>query len=91
MNWEPDVFPGQDQWQRFSQMLEQQPARSMLWEARPLDKTEQKLSGEGVSVVVFVPCMNVPGEGDFLSVMQQNVKNLIHGGGTGPVQGSRKR
>jgi len=76
MNWEPDEFPGQEQWQLFSQMLQQQPARSMLWEAKPAEKTAQKLSETGVSILVFAPCMNVPDEGDFLVVMQQNVENL---------------
>jgi len=76
VSWEPDEFPGQEQWQRFAQMLQQHPARWMLWEVMPLEKTARKLSDAGVSVVVFAPCMNVPGEGDFLAVMQQNVENL---------------
>ena len=76
MSWEPEEFPGQGQWQQFSQMLQQLPARWMLWEAMPLEKTVHKLSDAGVSVVVFAPCMNMPGEGDFLTVMSQNVENL---------------
>jgi len=76
MTWEPDTFPGQAQWQLLSQVLQQQSARSMLWEADPLTETAQKLSGLGVSILVFAPCMNVPNEGDFLTVMQQNVENL---------------
>ena len=35
MSWEPEEFPGQEQWQRFSQMLQQHPARWMLWDAMP--------------------------------------------------------
>ena len=76
MTWEPDEFPRQKEWQRFSRLLRQQPARWMLWEGRPLEKTAKKLSEIGVSVVVFAPCMNVPDDGDFLAVMQQNVENL---------------
>ena len=76
MTWEPDEFPTDDQWQLFSQHLQQQPARWMLWEAKPLEKTGQRLSEKGVSVVVFAPVMNFPDDGDFLSVMQWNVKNL---------------
>jgi zinc transport system substrate-binding protein len=76
MTWEPDEFPEQLQWQRFMQMRQQQPARWMLWEARPLEQTALKLADAGVSVVVFRPCMNVPDKGDFLGIMRQNVENL---------------
>lgn len=76
MTWEPDELPGQAQWQLFSQRLQQQPARVMLWEANPMEKTAQKLSAMGVSIQVFAPCMNVPDEGNFLTVMQKNVESL---------------
>jgi zinc transport system substrate-binding protein len=76
VTWEPDAFPGQEQWQFFSRMLEHLPARLMLWEEKPMEKMTQKLSEMGVSIRVFSPCMNIPDEGDFLAVMQQNVENL---------------
>jgi zinc transport system substrate-binding protein len=76
MTWEPDEFPGPEQWQQFNRTLEQQAVEQMLWEAGPLEQTTLKLQDLGISVVVFAPCMNVPDEGDFLTVMQQNVENL---------------
>jgi zinc transport system substrate-binding protein len=76
VTWEPNELPGPKQWQTFSQMLGQKPARWMLWEAKPMEKTAQKLSDMGISVVVFAPCMNVPDEGDFLATMQRNVATL---------------
>ena len=76
MIWEPDKFPSEEQWQRFSQRLQQQPVQWILWEGEPLEKTRQRLSEMEVSVVVFGPCMNVPAKGNFLTVMWQNVQNL---------------
>jgi zinc transport system substrate-binding protein len=76
MTWEPDDFPGTEQWQQFARVLREQAAGQMLWEAEPLEQTARKLTDLGVAVVVFAPCMNVPDKGDFLTVMQQNVQNL---------------
>jgi zinc transport system substrate-binding protein len=36
----------------------------------------EKLQTLGVQSLVFDPCGNTPEQGDFLSVMQQNVENL---------------
>jgi zinc transport system substrate-binding protein len=76
MTWEPHEFPGPEQWQHFNRIRQQQEAGQMLWEAMPLEQTARQLAAAGVAVVVFAPCMNVPDEGDFLTVMQQNVENL---------------
>jgi len=38
--------------------------------------TVDKLRSLGVQSLVFDPCGNAPDQGDFLSVMQQNVVNL---------------
>jgi zinc transport system substrate-binding protein len=76
MTWEPDEFPSQEQWQQFSRTLQKNSARWMLWEDKPLEKTEQTLLELGVTVVLFAPSMNVPEDGDFLAIMQQNVENL---------------
>jgi len=36
----------------------------------------ERLKSMGVGSVVFDPCGNVPEQGDFFTVMQQNVENL---------------
>jgi zinc transport system substrate-binding protein len=48
----------------------------MLWEGYPLDESVKRLEHMGVGSIVFAPCMNTPEEGDFMSVMKQNVENL---------------
>lgn len=35
-----------------------------------------KLASSGIKSLLFDPCGNVPDHGHFLSVMQQNVRNL---------------
>ncbi len=58
------------------QILVDHPAERMIWKGPPLTRTVQKLEGLGMKSTVFDPCGNVPQEGDYLSVMRQNVSNL---------------
>jgi len=76
VHWEPDEAPGADGWAELSAILKEHPARWMLWEAEPLAETARRLEKLGVRSVVFDPCGNTPGEGDFLTVMNQNVATL---------------
>jgi zinc transport system substrate-binding protein len=52
------------------------PARWMIWERKPMKQSAQRLKAIGVDSLVFDPCGNAPDQGDFLSVMRQNVENL---------------
>jgi len=48
----------------------------MLWEGEPLAETAAELRALGVEPIVFDQCGNVPPEGDYLSVMEENVERL---------------
>jgi zinc transport system substrate-binding protein len=48
----------------------------MIWEGEPIPEPVKRLEEMGVRSAVFDPCGNVPGEGDFLSVMRENVNRL---------------
>ena len=48
----------------------------MIWEATPIKPAVDVLEAKGIQNVVFDPCGNVPPDGNFLAVMQQNVANL---------------
>ncbi|MHC4163449.1 MAG: metal ABC transporter substrate-binding protein [Planctomycetota bacterium] len=76
VHWEPDEAPGADGWAELRAILKEHPARWMLWEGEPLAETARRLEELGVKSVVFDPCGNTPGEGDFLTVMNQNVAAL---------------
>jgi zinc transport system substrate-binding protein len=48
----------------------------MLWDSGPLPEIRQELERIGLRVLVFDPCGNRPAEGDFMSVMWENVFGL---------------
>ncbi len=76
LHWEPDALPSAEQWAELKRLLQEHPANWLLWEKRPLAHTVTQLQGLGVSSLVFDPCANVPEQGDFLSLMRQNLENL---------------
>jgi len=76
VHWEPDEAPDPDGWAELRAILKEHPAGWMLWEGEPLAETARKLAELGVKSIVFDPCGNTPGEGDFLTVMNQNVTAL---------------
>jgi len=76
VTWEPDSMPGESEWQGFATLLSEHPAQWMLWESRPTAEIAEHLLQSGVQVVVFDPCANRPQQGDFLSVMSDNVTSL---------------
>lgn len=75
-HWEPGEMPSGKQWAAFQDNLEHHPANLMLWEGEPTEEVRQKLQEYNVNTVVFNPCANSPGQGDFLSVMRQNIESL---------------
>ena len=76
VHWEPDAAPDAAAWLELESLLEQHPARWMLWEGPALASTVKQLEERGVRCALFEPCANVPEEGDFLSVMRANVEEL---------------
>lgn len=76
VHWEPDETPSFQQWQNLKRMFINHPAKWMVWEAAPDQAIAARLKIMGVNSVVFDPCGNAPHQGDFLTVMQQNIQNL---------------
>ena len=76
VQWEPDEAPSVSMWRDLRAMLRDQPARWMLWEDTPLQETARQLRELGVEPVVFNQCGNRPPDGDYLSVMLENVMRL---------------
>ena len=76
VHWEPDEAPTDAQWAEFQTILAKHPAQWMIWEGAPTKESAERLKASGVNSLVFAPCGNAPEQGDFLSVMQQNVENL---------------
>jgi len=76
MHWEPDAEPGTREWIDFGNLLRQHPAKLMIWEGTPLDSVRVKLEQMGIQIVVFSPAGNVPSDGDYFTVMEQNLAGL---------------
>jgi zinc transport system substrate-binding protein len=74
--WEPGELPAAAQWRELESILEVHRAVWMIWEGEPLPATTQRLEQMGVTGLVFAPCMNTPEDGDFLSVMRDNIRAL---------------
>jgi zinc transport system substrate-binding protein len=76
LHWEPDEVPNNEQMAELQVMLAKHPAKWMIWEGDPLPESVEKLKSMDVSSLVFDPCGNKPDQGDFLTVMKQNIENL---------------
>ena len=76
VHWEPDEYPNRSQWMELKSVLAGHQAKWMVWEGSPNPDTVERLKTMDVNSLVFNPCGNVPEQGDFLSVMKQNVNNL---------------
>ena len=74
--WEPDVVPEPGQWQALERRLESDPADWMIWEGNPNAESVQRLQAMGLNSLVFEPGANAPEEGDFISVMKNNIMEL---------------
>ncbi len=74
--WEPDAVPNRQQWLELQALLKDHPATWMIWEDQPLSQSVVRLEASGIKSAVFDPVGNVPDQGDFLTVMHQNIENL---------------
>ena len=74
--WEPETVPDGAAMADLGKVLTGHSAKWMIWEGEPAPESVEKLKGIGVESIVFDPCGNRPGDGDFLSVMEENVKTL---------------
>lgn len=73
---EPDEMPTEDQWKEIDHLIDHYSSQLMLWEDHPLEEVEKLLNEKGIQVLVFNPCGNRPGDGDFIENMNANVTAL---------------
>ena len=76
VHWEPDQAPTDDMLAELNELLSRHPAKWMVWEGTPDPSAVEKLKGMAVDSVVFDPCATAPTEGDFMSVMLGNIREL---------------
>ncbi len=76
VHWEPDKIPTNEQMMELNRILKEHPAKWVIWEREPIKESTQRLQAVGIDSLVFDPCGNTPGQGDFLNVMHEYVENL---------------
>jgi zinc transport system substrate-binding protein len=76
VHWEPGEIPTNIQMMELYSILKEHPAKWMIWEGKPVKESAERPQAIGTDSLVFDPCGNTPDQGDFLSVMRQNVENL---------------
>jgi len=76
VHWEPDVMPEEADWDQLQAVLQQHPAKIMIWEADPLPETTRRLADLGIECVVFQPGGNRPLAGDWLDLLRQGIAAL---------------
>lgn len=74
--WEPDEFPDDHMWQELMGLQAKSQAKLMLWEDTPLPQTADRLSKLGITLIVFSQIPNRPEQGDFVSLMDENITRL---------------
>jgi len=79
VHWEPDQPPTEAMWQELEELTAAHPTHWMVWEGEPAEATVKRLEAMGLGSLVYTPCANPPGEGDFLSVMRENAAGLDRG------------
>ena len=76
VHWEPHEEPTTSAWIALKQILATHPATIMIWEDQPLPSTAERLSDAGIAIVPFRTAANRPDEGDYFSIMRDNVARL---------------
>lgn len=76
VHWEPEEPPDDRELIRFAERLVAHPALLMIWEGNPSEQSVSALAAMGVTSVAFDPCGNRPEQGDYLTVMRENVAGM---------------
>jgi zinc transport system substrate-binding protein len=84
VHWEPDEEPSDAMWAELRGILQQHPAKWMIWEDQPLDSVVQGLAELGLTSVVYYPCGNTPPEGDLLAAQSKSLSALARVYGEAP-------
>ncbi len=76
LSWEPGEVLEPSEWQALKNLLSDYQANWMIWEAKPVADTANRLKSMGINYLVYQPIGNRPAIGDFISVMRDNLMNL---------------
>ena len=74
--WSPNEMPDDEQWTAMEAVLENHPARWMIWESEPSPEIIERLRGLGVESVVYDPADHKPEKGDLIDAMRRGADTL---------------
>lgn len=77
LEWDAGAMPDDAQWQELQDIADQTGATLVIWEATPPDGAMNRASELGLKSVVFSPLATRPSNGDFLSVMQTQIADMV--------------
>ena len=81
LEWDAGAMPDADQWPVLERMMAETGARVLIWEARPPEDAIVKADALGLQSVVFSPLAGLPRDGDFLTIMRDQIADLAAAGG----------
>jgi zinc transport system substrate-binding protein len=73
---EPEITIDQKHRKKIKLFVNQSSAKIMIWEDDPSENNRAITASMGLKNISIKPCMNRPSEGDFLTVMRENVSVL---------------
>ncbi|MEC5126332.1 metal ABC transporter substrate-binding protein [Verrucomicrobiales bacterium BCK34] len=76
LEWEPEMKLGEKEIVDLKAVIGKSKPQWMIWEGEPTKENVEALAQLGLSSLVFSPAANRPEKGDWMQVMQQNIKNL---------------
>lgn len=76
LHWEPDIEPGTRDWIELGKLLQEHPAKLMVWEEVPLNSTRDRLTEMGVQSVVFNPAANPGKPTSYFEMMSENTNQV---------------
>ena len=76
VHWEPEVVPDPKSVAELDEILQEHPAKWMIWESDPIESSVKMLEEKGIKSIVIDPCGNTPEQGDWMTVMRANLEQL---------------
>ena len=74
--WEPEMKIDAKAQDEINDLLAGHPAKVMIWEGKTTAENLDYIQSLGLQNIVIEPCMNRPENGDFMTQMKENLKNL---------------
>jgi len=76
LHWKPGTEPTESEWNLLKDLQKEHSISGVLWEQPPAPKLAEKLKQQNLDSFVLNPLTIKPAEGDYLSVMQEQLAQL---------------